>query len=614
MEQEAIEVKQYSLKDTKILKGLLGYIKPYRVHFLFIIILDIFVNLAFTLDPLIVKYMMDYLAEVNSSTGNPLLHVTLIILIDVILWIVGAIGGYYVNLELKKIGQNVVKDMRDDLFSHVLNLSLADLRKLKIGSYVTRITNDTQNISSLFSDILPQFLRALLSLFVIIFTTFIITQLYGFIFLAYIPIVFVVSYFFRKKSRTYYRGERKAISEMNSFLSESFQGVKVTKTYNREEKKQEEFQRKNEDIRRTFVKSQNLFAFYYPFMYLLQISCVLIVFAFCIPNLSTDGGVTGISLGTFQMLYSYSTQFFQPIQTITQLMNMLQQTISSAERILVVQEEKEEVEDEDGTIDVDAFKGKIEFRNVYFAYEKEDYVLKDVSFVINPGKTAAFVGATGAGKSTIISLISRTYEINKGEILIDDIPLKKYSMECLRRNIGMMLQDVFIFSGNIKDNISLGSETVSDEEIYSACKYVGADSFIEKLPEKYETKVTERGENFSAGQRQLISFARTIVYHPTMVLLDEATANIDTETENIIQTSLEKMRSIGTMIIVAHRLSTIKNADIIFVVSKGRIIEQGNHQQLLKNKGNYYNLYRLQNMEENMKKDEETKNENHQII
>ncbi len=600
--EETLETKQYSLKDTKILKGLLRYIKPYRKWFIGVIVLDIFVNVAFSLDPLIVKYMMDVLDHLDTLSKDPMLTVSSIIMLDVSLWILGSFGGYYVNLALKKIGQKVVKNMRDDLFSHVLSLSLSDLRKLKIGSYVTRITNDTQNISSLFSDILPQFLRALLSLVIIIVTTFVVTHFYGFIFIAYIPIVFIISYFFRKKSRTYYRGEKKAISEMNSFLSESFQGVKVTKTYNRENKKQKEFRRKNENIRSTFVKSQNLFAFYYPFMYLLQISCVVIVFSFCIPNISRDEGVTGITLGTFQMLYSYSSQFFQPIQTITQLMNMLQQTISSAERILVVLNEKEEVQEEDDLIHVDSFKGKIEFRHVYFAYEKEDYVLKDVSFVVEPGKTAAFVGATGAGKSTIISLISRTYNVSKGEILIDDIPIEQYSIECLRKNIGMMLQDVFIFSGNIKDNISLGNKNVTDDEIYSACKYVGCDPFIRKLPQGYETKVSERGANFSAGERQLISFARTLVYSPSMMLLDEATANIDTETENIIQTSLEKMMKIGTMLIVAHRLSTIKNCDMIFVVDKGVIKERGNHQQLLQNHGLYYNLYRLQNMERNLGK------------
>ena len=601
MENEEVELKQYSLKDAGVLKSLLGYIRPYRKWFILIILFDIFVNAAFNMDPLIVKFMMDFMVEYSKNGGeNPLFIIMTFIVIDVLLWIFAGVGGFFVHLSLKKIGQKVVKDMRDDLFSHVLHLSLADLRKLKIGSYVTRITNDTQNISSFFSDIMPQALRAIISLNIILINTFVVTQLYGFIFLAYIPVVFFVSYFFRKQARRFYRDEKRSISEMNSFLSEAFQGVKVTKTYNRENKKLAQFRVKNTNIRTSFVKTQRLYAFYYPFMYLLQISCILIVFACCIPNISPS-----LTIGTFQMLFSYSSQFFQPIQTFTQLMNMLQQTISSAERILVIKNENEEQLDEEGTVDVPSFKGKVEFKNVYFAYEGDDYVLKDVSFVILPGQTAAFVGATGAGKSTIISLISRTYEINSGEILIDDIPLKKYSLSCLRRNIGMMLQDVFIFSGNIKDNISLGNNEVSAKEIEDACQYVGADHFILELKDQYMTKVSERGENFSAGQRQLISFARTIVYHPSLVLLDEATANIDTETENIIQTSLEKMRSIGTMIIVAHRLSTIKNANIIFVVKKGRIIEQGTHQELLKQKGNYYNLYRLQNMEKSLAKPQE---------
>lgn len=601
MENEEVELKQYSLKDAGVLKSLLGYIRPYKRWFILIILFDVFVNAAFNMDPLIVKFMMDYMVEYSKNGGqNPFSLILIFIILDVLLWIFAGVGGFFVHLSLKKIGQKVVKDMRDDLFSHVLHLSLADLRKLKIGSYVTRITNDTQNISSFFSDIMPQALRAIISLNIILINTFVVTQLYGFIFLAYIPVVFFVSYFFRKQARRFYRDEKRSISEMNSFLSEAFQGVKVTKTYNRENKKLAQFRVKNNNIRTSFVKTQRLYAFYYPFMYLLQISCILIVFACCIPNISTT-----LTIGTFQMLFSYSSQFFQPIQTFTQLMNMLQQTISSAERILVVKNEQEEHLDEEGTIDVNSFKGKVEFKHVYFAYEGDDYVLKDVSFVILPGQTAAFVGATGAGKSTIISLISRTYEINSGEILIDDIPLKKYSLSCLRRNIGMMLQDVFIFSGNIKDNISLGNTEVTSKEIEDACQYVGADHFILELKDQYMTKVSERGENFSAGQRQLISFARTIVYHPSLVLLDEATANIDTETENIIQTSLEKMRSIGTMIIVAHRLSTIKNANVIFVVKKGRIIEQGTHQELLKQKGNYYNLYRLQNMEKSLAKPQE---------
>ena len=602
-EDEEILVKQYSLKDASVVKKLIYYIKPYAVSFILILIFDLFVNAAFTMDPLLVKYLTDTLSKANQE--EIILKVMLIIVADVSLWFIGGIGGFFVTLQLKKLGQRVVKDMRDDLFAHVINLSLADLRKLKIGSYVTRITNDTQNISNLFSEVLPQTLRAIISLLIIMITTFVVTHLYGFIFLAYIPIVFFISYLFNKQSRKYYRQEKHAISSMNSFLSESFQGIKVTKTYNRENKKQKEFNQYNENIHSSFLKSQNLFAFYYPFMFLLQISCILIVLAFAIPNITFDEAATvGITVGTFQMLYSYSGQFFQPIQTVTQLMNSVQQIISSAERIIVVKEEKEEVIESNELLDVPFFTGEIEFKHVYFAYENDDYVLKDVSFIIRQGQTAAFVGATGAGKSTIISLISRTYEINSGQILIDGRDIHEYSLSCLRRNIGLMLQDVFVFSGNIADNISLGNEEVTLDEIKEACKYVGADDFISKLPDGYLTQVRERGENFSAGQRQLMSFARTILYHPSLVLLDEATANIDTETENIIQSSLEKMRSIGTMIIVAHRLSTIKNADIIFVVNKGVIIEQGNHQELLKLRGNYYNLYKLQNMEKNLGKEE----------
>ena len=335
-------------------------------------------------------------------------------------------------------------------------------------------------------------------------------------------------------------------------------------------------------------------------MYLLQISCVILVIAIAIPNIRLKGMTTGIKIGTFQMLYSYSTQFFQPIQQITNLLNQIESIITSAERIEIVLQQEIEIEDKEGAIDVPEFKGKIEFRHVSFAYEKGHDVLHDVSFVINPGQSAAFVGATGAGKSTIISLISRTYEITSGAILIDDINIEEYSLTCLRRNIGVMLQDVFLFSGTITDNITLGDEKVKEDDVIKACKEVGADTFISRLPEGYMTPVKEKGANFSAGERQLISFARTLVYSPSMVLLDEATANIDTETENIIQTSLEKMKKIGTMLIVAHRLSTIKDCDIIFVVDKGVIKESGNHQQLLQNHGLYYNLYRLQNMERNL--------------
>ena len=606
-EDKTIEQKQYSLKDIAIFKRIYRFFKPYLRVFILILLLDLFVIACFNLEPLIAKGMIDFLSSVErgNDVKESMKIITFYICLDMGAWFFAGLGGYFVSLKLKKLGQRVIKDMRDEMFDHILSLSQKQLRQLKIGSYVTRVTNDTQNLSTLFSDILPQFLRAFLSLCIIIVTTFIVTSkegvsYFGLLYLAYLPIVFFLSYLFRKKAKKYYRKEKKSISEMNSFLSENFQGIKVIKTYDREEKKVQEFKKKNEDIYSSFLHSQRLFAFFYPFMYLLQISCVILVIAIAIPNIRLKAMTTGIKIGTFQMLYSYSTQFFQPIQQITNLLNQIESIITSAERIEIVLQQEIEIEDKEGAIDVPEFKGKIEFRHVSFAYEKGHDVLHDVSFVINPGQSAAFVGATGAGKSTIISLISRTYEITSGAILIDDINIEEYSLTCLRRNIGVMLQDVFLFSGTITDNITLGDEKVKEDDVIKDCKEVGADTFISRLPEGYMTPVKEKGANFSAGERQLISFARTLVYSPSMVLLDEATANIDTETENIIQTSLEKMKKIGTMLIVAHRLSTIKDCDIIFVVDKGVIKESGNHQQLLQNHGLYYNLYRLQNMERNL--------------
>lgn len=594
--EEELETKQYSIKDTRLLKSFMKYIKPYLKLFISILLLDVVVDALFTVEPVVINYLLSALQKFTEglvSKEETMKQVYILMGIDASMMIVASLGAYFVNIGLKKIGQYVIRDFRNDLFAHVLSFSQKQLRSLPIGSYVTRITNDTQTLSSFFSDVLPQMLRAILTLIIIVCTTFVMEGFYGFIFLGFLPVVFVISYFFRKKAKKYYRSEKKSISQMNSFLSESFQGVSVIKTYNREDKKDQEFAVKNNNIFNAFLKSQDLFAIFYPMMYLLQMICILIILGIGIPKVAA--GI--ILIGDLNMLYSYSTQFFSPIQTITQLLNNLQSIISSGERTQAIMDMKPEITSDEESIDVKSFKGKIEFKHVYFAYEKNDYVLKDVSFVIEPGKTAAFVGATGAGKSTIISLISRTYEANKGEILIDDIDVRDYSLKCLRRNVGVMLQDVFLFSGNIKDNISLEDENLDDKTIIEGAKDVGADIFINRLPKKYEEKVSERGKNFSAGQRQLISFARTLVYKPSLVLLDEATANIDTETENIIQKSLEKMRTIGTMVIVAHRLSTIKNADVIFVVSHGKIIEQGDHQELLKKRGTYYNLYMLQNTE-----------------
>lgn len=603
---------KYKASDLKVIKYFTKYVKPYKTQFILLVVFDLIVNALFTLEPLVYSLLIDELTKFNANSielASLLQYLYIIVPLEFVCLMGGAFGAYFVGFGLRKVGQKVVRDFRNDIFYHVLSLSQKEIKTLKIGSFVTRVTNDTQNLSTFFSDLLPQLFRAIITLIIIIVTTFIKVHYFGFIFIAYIPIVFVISFFFRRKSKVYYREEKNSISRMNSFLSENFQGVKITKSYNMEDKREKEFIEKNNAIYANYLKSNTLFAIFYPSMYLLQMTCVIIVIAFGVP-----GVVNGLlTVGTFSLLYSYSSQFFQPIQTITSLFDSLSSIITSATRTHEVMEKEVEV-DKKSEFDKDHFDGKVEFKDVVFTYPgSTEPVLNHISFVIYPFKTVAFVGPTGAGKSTIISLITRLYEIDSGEILIDDININNYSLECLRHNIGLMMQDVFLFTGSIKDNISLENKDISDEEIIEDCKRVGADSFIKELPDGYNEHVSEKGSNFSAGQRQLISFARTLAYHPSLVLLDEATSNIDTETERLIQNSLEEMRTIGTLIIVAHRLSTIKNADHIFVINHGKIIEEGNHKELMELKGKYYNLYRLQNMEKNLN-NEENLNETNQTI
>ena len=593
-----------------MLKAYLPFVKPYLFRLIVIIVLDLLVNFCFTAEALVLSKNLDIIQEyLNGTVVYEEAHADFVLLtsLDLGMLFFASFAAYVVNFLLRKIGQEIVYDIRNALFDCVISLSQKQLKTMKIGSFVTRITNDSQNLSTFFSDILPVFIRNLNTVIIILVSTFLKTGLFGFIFLAYLPVVFLLSSLFRKRARRYYLGEKDAISKMNSFLSESFSGIEVTKTYHKENKKQNEFEERNKEIYHHFLRSQDLFAIFYPGMYLLQMTSLLLICGLAIPQVYYGN----LTYGTFYLLINFNGQYFQPIQQMASLINSVQSILSSAERCEKILSMEPESDNDGGSLDVPSFQGKVEFRHVYFRYPdgKED-VLKDVSFVIEPGQTAAFVGATGAGKSTIISLITRTYEITGGEILIDDHDIHEYKLSCLRRNIGLMMQDVFLFSGTIEDNITLGDKSISSSEVKEKEDFVGLSPRIASLPEKENTVVKERGDNFSAGERQLISFARTLCYHPSLMLLDEATANIDTETENIIEKSLEKMHSIGTLIIVAHRLSTIKNADIIFVVNKGEIQESGTHQELLKNRSTYYNLYQLQNMERKIGHKQPTGGEN----
>ncbi len=589
MGEEELEQKQHSMKDMAMIGNLARYLKPYLPKFIFAIILDTLSVLLYTTEPLFYKEILRLL-KIETTQFTSILAIGLFFIVAMFASI---ILMYISGMMVQKVGQRVIYDIRRDIFNHIEELAIGQLNTIPVGKLVTRITNDTGTLMDFFTNILVNMLKNIITLVAIAIISFFVNWQLALILIAFLPIILVITIFFRSKSKKVYREIRKNVSSINGFLSENLSGMKTIQIFNQEERKAEEFTKLNKQLRDSNLKSVRIFALFRPgvfFIYVMAIVAVMSVGLRLVMNgqLDTDG---------LYAFYIYISQFFNPVQNLAEQFNGLQSSMTAAERILAVLDLKADVLDSDDSIDVDGFKGKIEFKNVWFSYVPGEWVLKDISFVIEPGETAAFVGATGAGKSTIIGLIVRNYEIQKGQILIDGIDIKKIKINSLRKHIGEMLQDVFLFSGTIASNIALDDESITRKEIEDASRYVGADTFIEKLPKKYDEEVLERGNNFSMGQRQLISFARTVVYKPNIVVLDEATANIDTETEVLIQNSLLKMKNIGTMVIVAHRLSTIKHADKIFVISKGKIIEEGTHQELLKLRGTYYNLYRLQNMQ-----------------
>lgn len=589
MGEEELEQKQHSMKDMAMIGNLARYLKPYLPKFIFAIVLDTLSVLLYTTEPLFYKEILRLL-KIETTQFTSILAIGLFFIVAMFASI---ILMYISGMMVQKVGQRVIYDIRRDIFNHIEELAIGQLNTIPVGKLVTRITNDTGTLMDFFTNILVNMLKNIITLVAIAIISFFVNWQLALILIAFLPIILAITIFFRSKSKKVYREIRKNVSSINGFLSENLSGMKTIQIFNQEERKAEEFTKLNKQLRDSNLKSVRIFALFRPgvfFIYVMAIVAVMSVGLRLVMNgqLDTDG---------LYAFYIYISQFFNPVQNLAEQFNGLQSSMTAAERILAVLDLKADVLDLDDSIDVDGFKGKIEFKNVWFSYVPGEWVLKDISFVIEPGETAAFVGATGAGKSTIIGLIVRNYEIQKGQILIDGIDIKKIKINSLRKHIGEMLQDVFLFSGTIASNIALDDDSITRKEIEDASRYVGADTFIEKLPKKYDEEVLERGNNFSMGQRQLISFARTVVYKPNIVVLDEATANIDTETEVLIQNSLLKMKNIGTMVIVAHRLSTIKHADKIFVISKGKIIEEGTHQELLKLRGTYYNLYRLQNMQ-----------------
>jgi ATP-binding cassette subfamily B protein len=542
------------------------------------------------LPPLIMGFIVNIIGSDTLTKEEQSLRIIIVAVSFIIALGLGNLVVYYQSILLQKIGQQTVVELRNEVFNHIEHLSIGQINQVPVGKLVTRVTNDTNTIGEMYTNVAVNLIRNVLFLFAVLIALFIISPKITLYVVLTIPFVFAATVLFRKFSRASYRRVRANVSEVNAFLSENLSGMKVTQIFNQEDKKRSEFKNHSRKLRNSYLQEILVFGIYRPIVYL--ISMVGVVLVLYIGYQEVISGV--ILAGTLFTYYMYVGDFFEPIQQLAEQFNTLQNAFASAEKVFDVLDTKPDIVDDPDAIELTSFSGQIEFKDVWFQYVPDVWVLKGISFKVNPGDTVAFVGATGSGKTTILSLIVRNYEIQKGQILIDGIDIKKISRSSLRKHIGQMLQDVFLFSGTIKDNITLNDDGIAQDEVVHASEYVGANTFIDRLPDGYEHVVRERGNNFSSGQRQLISFARALVYKPSLMILDEATANIDSETEELIQESLEKMMNISTMLIVAHRLSTIQHSDKILVMQSGEIKEEGSHQELLKQKGLYYNLYQLQ--------------------
>lgn len=580
-----------NMKDGEIIRRLLKYAVPYWKEFIltfFIMLVSIAYDLV---SPIIIGQIQ------NTVKGNFSLHELYVkVAVYAGILVVSLICTYFQAIILQKTGQKILSALRQDLFVHIESLSHEQLNNIPVGKLVTRVTNDTGNISYMFTNILVTMLKNMMLIVGVLGAMLVLNYALTLMVLCFVPFVVLFAVIFRKFSRKVHRTVNDANTALNTYLSENLSGITVTQIFNREQQKMADFMDKSNRLKRAKQNRIFVFGIFRPMVYMLYISSVLCLFYMGAKGYIYDIRFLGqtIDSGTVVAFYLYISKFFNPIQTLAEQFDMLQRSFAAAEKIFTVMDLVPQVVDEPDAIDLPEIKGEIEFRDVWFAYNEGEWVLKGVSFHVEPRQTVAFVGSTGSGKTTILSLICRNYDIQKGQILIDGIDIKKIKIASLRKHFGQMLQDVFLFSGTIRSNIALREDSFTDADIRKACHYVNADSFIDKLEGGLDEVVRERGNNFSAGQRQLLSFARTILHKPSVMILDEATANIDTETEILIQDSLEKMKSIGTMLIVAHRLSTVQHADNIIVLSHGEILEQGTHQQLLHKKGRYHQLYTLQ--------------------
>jgi len=593
MERKRKETKDYerNMSDRDIVRRLLVYAKPYWKRFAAVLVIMLASIVYDLVSPLLVGHI-----EETVKGQFELSYLFSIVAVYAGILIVSLICTYLQAMILQTTGQKILSALRQDVFIHIEGLSHEQLNNIPVGKLVTRVSNDPNAISYMFTNILVTLVKNVMVIFGVLGAMLTLNYALTLMVLCFVPFVVLFTVIFRKFSRKVHRGVNDATTDINTYLSENLSGIKITQIFNQEDRKMEDFLAKSEKLKKAKQARLLVFGIFRPLVYMLYISSIMCLLYMGGKGYIQDQKIFGqvMSSGVIVTFYMYVSKFFNPIQTLAEQFDMLQRSFASAEKIFTIMDMVPEVVDGDDVIELDEIKGEIEFKDVWFAYKPDEWVLKGVSFHVEPRQTVAFVGSTGSGKTTILSLICRNYDIQKGQILIDGIDIKKIKISSLRKHFGQMLQDVFLFSGDIRSNIILREENITDEEVMEACRYVNADSFINKLENGLDEVVRERGNNFSAGQRQLLSFARTIIHKPSVIILDEATANIDTETEILIQDSLEKIKDIGTMLIVAHRLSTIQHADNIIVLSHGVIVEQGNHQELLKQKGRYYQLYTLQ--------------------
>ena len=587
-----------NMDDSEIIRRLLSYAKPYWKQFVLTLIVMLFSVGYDVISPLLVGRLVGMIQE-----DFVLKELFIMVAVYASILVVSLLCTYTQAMLLQKTGQKILSQIRLDVFTHNEQLSHEQLNNIPVGTLVTRVSNDPNAISFMFTNILVTLVKNIMVVFGVLAAMLVLKNALTLMVLCFVPFVAMFTLFFRRFSRKAHRAVTNATTDLNTFLSENLSGMKIIQIFNREDRKMDDFMVRTRALRKAKLGRMVVFGIFRPMVYMLNISATL-----CLLYLGSRAHILGkewfgqvIDSAVVVSFYMYIGKFFNPIQALAEQFDMLQRSFAAAEKIFSIIDLQPQVVDDPDAMELEEIRGEIEFKDVWFSYKPDEWVLKGVSFKVEAGQAVAFVGSTGSGKTTMLSHICRNYDIQKGQILIDGIDIRRIKISSLRRHFGQMLQDVFLFAGDIRSNILLRSEGISDEEVMEAARYVNADKFINRLEQGLGEVVRERGNNFSAGQRQLLSFARTIIHKPAVMILDEATANIDTETELLIQDSLERMKNIGTMLIVAHRLSTIQHCDNIILLDQGRIIEQGNHQELLSQKGRYHQLYMLQYSKEQLK-------------